>query len=524
MCAEYTHIEAAMKTQASTQVLICGAGAAGLTLAIDLARRGVSLRLIDKLPAPFAGSRGKGIQPRTLEVFEDLGVVDRLAAVGGPYPTQRLHKADGTTVDTQEIAVAPPTAEEPYRAPLMVPQFRTEAVLRERLAELGGAPEYGRELTGFDQDADGVTATVAGPDGVETIRCRYLVGGDGGRSFVRRALDIGFPGKTLGVRAVVADIELDGLSRDAWHRSGEGDMDRQIGLCPLPHTDLFQLQAPIPPENEKGEGEVDLSSAGLQAFVDSRWPAGGLTVGKVAWASAYGMNARLADRYRVGRVLLIGDAAHIHPPTGGQGLNTSVQDAYNLGWKLAAVLAGAPGTLLDTYEEERRPIAAGMLGLATGLLDKAKQGDMKRGREVHQLDLGYRFSSLALEADRSEHLLQPGDRAPDGLLRGAAGHSVRLFDLLAGPHWTLLARGVDPVALPSPRPGLRAHAIGLDGELHDPDDALAAAYGLADGELALIRPDGYVAAIVAAAEGARLEAYLAGAGLSPVRAAPARAA
>jgi 2-polyprenyl-6-methoxyphenol hydroxylase-like FAD-dependent oxidoreductase len=510
MCAKYTHIEAAMNTQAFPEVLICGAGAAGLTLAIDLARRGVPLRLIDKLPAPFAGSRGKGIQPRTLEVFEDLGVVDRLAAVGGAYPPQRLHRPDGTTVDTQEIALAPPTPREPYRTPLMVPQYRTEAVLRERLAELGHAPEYGRDLTGFDQDAEGVTATVAGPDGVETIRCRWLVGGDGGRSFVRHALDIGFPGKTLGVRAVVADIELDGLSRDVWHRSGEGDMDRQIGFCPLPHTDLFQLQAPIPLE-----GEIDLSTAGLQAFVDDRWPAGGLTVGKVAWASAYGMNARLADRYRVGRVLLIGDAAHIHPPTGGQGLNTSVQDAYNLGWKLAAVLSGAPDALLDTYEEERRPIAAGMLGLATGLLDKARQGDMKRGREVHQLDLGYRFSSLALDAVRPEDALQPGDRAPDGLLRGAGGRPVRLFDLLAGPHWTLLARGVDPRALPTPRPGLRVHAIGVDGELQDPDAALAATHGLADGEAVLIRPDGYVAAFVGETDGGRLEAYLAGAGLAP---------
>jgi 2-polyprenyl-6-methoxyphenol hydroxylase-like FAD-dependent oxidoreductase len=478
-------------------------------LAIDLARRGVSLRLIDKLPAPFAGSRGKGVQPRTQEVFEDLGVINRMVAAGGLYPPQRLHDANGGHVDSQEIALAPPTVEEPYRMPLMVPQFRTEAVLRERLAELGGAVEYGRELTGFDQDAEGVTATLAGPDGIETIRCSYLVGGDGGRSFVRRALGIGFPGRTLGVRAIVADIELDGLSRDAWHRSGEGDMSRQIALCPLPHTDLFQLQAPIPLE-----GEVDLSTAGLQAFVDDRWPADGLTVGKVAWASAYGMNARLADRYRVGRVLLMGDAAHIHPPTGGQGLNTSLQDAYNLGWKLAAVLGGAPDALLDTYEEERRPIAAGMLGLAAGLLDKARQGDMKRGREVHQLDLGYRFSSLSLHADRPEHALQPGDRAPDGLLQGAAGQATRLFDLLAGPHWTLLARAVDPASLPAPRAGLRVHAVGTDGEFQDPDDALGATYGLADGDLVLIRPDGYVAAIVAATDGARLETYLADAGLA----------
>jgi hypothetical protein len=226
----------------------------------------------------------------------------------------------------------------------------------------------------------------------------------------------------------------------------------------------------------------------------------------------------------VGRVLLIGDAAHIHPPTGGQGLNTSVQDAYNLGWKLAAVLAGAPDALLDTYEEERRPIAAGMLGLATGLLDKARQGDMKRGREVHQLDLGYRFSSLALDAVRLEDALQPGDRAPDGLLRGAGGRTVRLFDLLAGPHWTLLARVADGALLPTPRPGLRVHAIGANGELQDPDDALAATYGLADDELMLIRPDGYVAAIVAATDAARLEAYLAGVGLTPAPSIRARTA
>ena len=511
-----------MNKQAAIEVLICGAGAAGLTLAIDLARRGVSLRLIDRLPAPFAGSRGKGIQPRTQEVFEDLGVLDRMVAAGGLYPSQRLHRADGTAIDGQEIAFAPPTVEEPHRMPLMVPQFRTEAVLRERLAELGGAVEYGRELTGFVQDAEGVTATVAGSDGLETVRCRYLVGGDGGRSFVRRTLGIGFPGQTLGVRAVVADVELDGLSRDAWHRSGEGD--RQISFCPLPRTRLFQLQAPIPLE---GEGdEVELSVTGLQAFVDARWPTGGLTVRSVAWASAYGMNARLADRYRVGRVLLMGDAAHIHPPTGGQGLNTSLQDAYNLGWKLAAVLGGAPDALLDTYEEERRPIAAAMLGLATDLLDKARQGEMKRGREVHQLDLGYRSSSLALnpDADRPDAAPRPGDRAPDGLLRGAAGRPTRLFDLFAGPHWTLIARAVDPARLPAPRPGLRVHTVGAEGAFQDPDDTLGATYGLVDGDLMLVRPDGYVAAILAATHGARLEAYLARVGLPPTRASHAQAA
>ncbi|MFT8645497.1 MAG: FAD-dependent monooxygenase, partial [Gluconacetobacter sp.] len=373
-----------MTVSRDTDVVICGAGAAGLTLAVDLARRGVAFRLIDQLAEPFAGSRGKGIQPRTQEVFEDLGIIDRLAAAGGPYPAQRVYRDDGTQDDVQEITIASATVDEPYRAPLMVPQFRTEAILRDRLAAFGHRPDYGTRLTSFADDGAGVTAHVAGEDGAEVIRCRYLVGADGGRSFVRHEMQVGFPGKTLGVRAIVADIVLEGLDRAVWHRFNHGDMTRMMGFCPLPGGELFQLQAPV-----AFEGDVDLSVGGLQAFVDARLPGGVVRVREVRWASAYAMNARLADRYRVGQVFLVGDAAHIHPPTGGQGLNTSVQDAYNLGWKLAAVLGGAPAALLETYEEERRPVAAGMLGLAAGLLEKARQGDMRRGREVHQLDLGY---------------------------------------------------------------------------------------------------------------------------------------
>jgi 2-polyprenyl-6-methoxyphenol hydroxylase-like FAD-dependent oxidoreductase len=373
--------------------------------------------------------------------------------------------------------------------------------MRDRLAELGHRPRYGSELEDFDQDADGVTARLAGPDGIETLRCRYLVGGDGGRSFVRHALGLGFPGKTLGVRAIVADIVLGGLDRAAWHRFNEGSMERQIGLCPLPHSDLFQLQAPIPLE-----GEQDLSVAGIQAFIDDRAPGRDLKVRSVAWASAYTMNARLADRYRVGRVLLIGDAAHIHPPTGGQGLNTSVQDAYNLGWKLGAVLAGAPDRLLDTYEEERRPIAAEMLGLATNLLEKARQGDMRRGREVHQLDLGYPISSLSLGRPERREGLMAGDRMPDAALRGAGGQPRRLFDLLRGAHWTLLAFDGAPL---DPQSGVHLHVIGPGGDLIDPADRFRDTHGLRAGDAVLIRPDGYVGAIVAEADRTALLAYLA---------------
>jgi 2-polyprenyl-6-methoxyphenol hydroxylase-like FAD-dependent oxidoreductase len=500
-----------MTNDFATEVLVCGAGATGLTLAIDLARRGVAFRLIEKMDDPFRGSRGKGVQPRTQEIFEDLGIIDRIVAVGGLYPPQREYRDDGSYTESDVMERRDPTPAEPYRIPLMVPQFLTERVMRERLVELGHRPRFGCELVGLERHDDGVTAQLISEAGEEVIRVRYLVGADGGHSFVRRALDINFPGKTLGVRAVVADVVLSGLDRDAWHRFGEGSTGRQMLLCPLAGTELFQLQAPIPLE-----GDIDLSADGLSRMVAERTGRDEIGIRSVSWASAFNMNARLADRYRVGNVFLAGDAAHIHPPTGGQGLNTSVQDAYNLGWKLAAAATGAPDSLLNSYEEERRPIAAGMLGLATRLLDAAKRGDIRRGREVHQLDLGYPGSSLALERPRRCHGLQAGDRAPDAPISGAAGESTRLFALLKGPHWTLLGYDVERDAVP-PRPGLHIHTLGPRGDLVDDNGHLRDAYAVTPGDWVLVRPDGYVGAIVSSDQIGALETYLRSAGLVQLR-------
>ncbi|WP_372784875.1 FAD-dependent oxidoreductase [Phenylobacterium sp.] len=483
-----------MTPSTSTDILICGAGAAGLTLAVDLARRGVTFQLIDKAGGPFPGSRGKGIQPRSQEVFEDLGVLDRILETAGPYPPQRAHRADGGCEETLVSELLSPTPAESYVMPLLSAQFLTERALRERLEALGGRLRFGVELTGFSQDADGVTAKLTGPDGAETLRCRYLVGADGGRSFVRSALGVDFPGTTLGVRAVVADVRLEGLSRDAWHRWGEGL--EMIGLCPLWGTDLVQLQGPIPLE-----GDVDLSAEGLRAMVAARTGRSDLVVTSVAWASAYSMNARLADRYRVGRVFLAGDAAHIHPPTGGQGLNTSLQDAYNLGWKLAAVLDGAPDGLLDSYEAERRPVAAEVLGLSKRLLDDAKAGvAMRRGRETQQLDIGYPGSPLSLAGPARLQGVEAGDRAPDAPVGDPAGRPTRLFDLFRGPHWTALGYEADERPAPRPRPGVEILRVGGPGGLADDAGHLRDAYGLAPGEWVLVRPDGYVAAVVPAGE------------------------
>ncbi|VCU69026.1 Pentachlorophenol 4-monooxygenase [Pigmentiphaga humi] len=450
-----------MTDHSKTDVLVCGAGAAGLTLAIELARRGISFRLIEKMATPFQGSRGKGIQPRTQEIFEDLGILDRVVAAGGRYPRQRIYRDDGGYLDTDLAEPIDPTPAEPYRLPLMLPQFLTERLMRERLGEIGHRVEFGNELLEFRQDENGVAAHVAGSAGKETIHARYLIGADGGRSLVRKILGVDFPGKTLGVRAIVADVMLTGLDRDAWHQFNDGDVAKMVAICPLAGTDLFQIQAPMPPVEH-----ADLSAAGLTALIARRTGRKDITVHSVSWASDYQMSARLAERYRIGRVFLVGDAAHVHPPTGGQGLNTSVQDAYNLGWKLAAVLKGAQDGLLDTYELERRPVAEAMLGLATRLLDAQRQGGIRRGREVHQLDIGYPDSPLSNDLPARKSGLRAGDRAPDAPVLGAAGQPARLFQLLRGPHWTLLVReaGNETVA---PRPGLRVHRIGPRGEIID---------------------------------------------------------
>lgn len=490
-----------MTEQAEIDVLICGAGAAGLTLAIDLARRGVSFRIVEKLDRPFGGSRGKGIQPRTQEVFEDLGIIDRIMAAGGVYPRMREYREDGSYVAKGMMETPEPSPDVPYFIALMIPQFITEGVMRERLGELGHHVEFGTALIDFEQGDDGVRANLKSPRGKELVHARYLIGADGGHSSIRSALGIDFPGNTLGVRAIVADVHLSGLDRNAWHQFNDGDMERLVAICPLAGTDLFQVQAPI-----SLEGDPDLSAQGLERMIAERTGRRDIEILSVSWASAYAMNARMAERYRVGRVFLTGDAAHIHPPTGGQGLNISVQDAYNLGWKLAAVLAGAPDTLLDTYEEERRPVAADVLGLSTKLLKgQQERGSMRRGRDTHQLDIGYSDSSLSLDGSARTIGTLAGKRMQDATLTGAAGQPRRLFDVLTGAHWTLLVSAHDYRPVTATREGLRVVTVGEGAELRDPSNQL----GLADGDCLLIRPDGYVGATFKAAKLDLIGDYLA---------------
>jgi hypothetical protein len=270
-----------------------------------------------------------------------------------------------------------------------------------------------------------------------------------------------------------------------------------LWLGPLVQTDAFQLYAKFE------DAEPDLSHEGLRKLVRDRTERPELDVTEVLYASHFGSRAGLANHFRVGRVFLAGDAAHVHPPAGGQGMNTAVQDAYNLGWKLGHVLRhGSPQTLLDSYEEERLPVAAHLLEFVVQMhkdwLGRAKDKEEPRRGEHMQLGLNYRGGPLALDerAAVAEGITRAGDRAPDARLGDAAGSTVRLFDLFRGPHFTLLA--FDGAALPGlgsqygdavrvyrvARPGAAGAGalIDMNGEAHR-------IYG--DG-LILVRPDGYV--------------------------------
>jgi 2-polyprenyl-6-methoxyphenol hydroxylase-like FAD-dependent oxidoreductase len=392
------------------EIILVGAGPTGLTLGIELARRGITFRIVDSAGEAFAGSRGKGIQPRTLEIFDDLGVIEPVLARGALYPKFRFHweafSLRAGSIGTRHAA----TEQVPYPNLWMLPQSVTEAILRERLHALGKEVEFGKGLVSFSQTERGVEASLSNG---ERLKAQFLVGCDGGRSTVRKILGLQLQGESIAEEsALVGDVEVEGLDRTDWHiwPFAKGGT---VALCPLPSTSLFQFNA------RAASADVDVSAWIFKAT--------GYKVKRTAWISTYRASARMVERYRVGRVLLAGDAAHVHPPTGGQGLNTGVQDAYNLGWKLACVIRGGPDSLLESYETERMPIAVAVLGLSKRLYQTRS---IRRGDATNQLLLHYRSSALSSGVPLGK--LYPGDRMPDAKLEDG----TRLFDHLRGPHAT----------------------------------------------------------------------------------------
>ncbi|CAM5392407.1 FAD-dependent monooxygenase [Streptomyces abikoensis] len=481
----------------ATDVLIVGAGPTGLVLACTLARAGASVRIIDKCPAPHRASRGKGLNQRSRELFDDLGVGAEAAARGTEHITLRKYRDGVAVADTVTFADRTPTSAMPYASGLLIPQWRTEEILRRRLAEHGVEPEQGCELAGFAQGPDGVVATLA--DG-RRIEAAYLVGCDGGRSTVRKALGVAFEGRTDAEECmVIGDVRADGLDPAYWHQWF--DEDAAVMLCPFRGSAHWQLQGT--PERDAGGRPLAPSLESFQRLVDRCSRQAGIRLSDPTWFSTYRINVRMADRFRTGRVLLAGDAAHVHSIAGGLGMNTGIQDAFNLGWKLAYVVRGlaSPG-LLDTYEEERLPVAAWTLGLTEERLRAVTEGVKRAGvgteavitDDVTTLGVGYGWSSLAWGGAKA------GERAPDG----PCG-TGRLFDVFAGPHFTLLGFGRGS-----------ARALAEAGEkcadrlrtrlVDDATGGTRRAYGIGEGEeaLVLVRPDNHIALSTGADRGAEI--------------------
>jgi 2-polyprenyl-6-methoxyphenol hydroxylase-like FAD-dependent oxidoreductase len=495
---------------AQTDVLVAGAGPTGLTLACDLARRGVAVRIVDRAQEFPAGSRGKGLSPRSLEVLDDLAVVDRVLACGVTHLPHRKYRRAEVIAEIDPEAGREPTPEIPYPTGLLIPQWRVEQVLRERLADFGVAVELDAGLRGFSQHADGVTATI----GEAQIQARYLIGCDGGHSTVRKALGLSLRGQTPDIQLMaVGDLEVDGLGRDAWHQWFT--RDGAIMLCPLPGTDAFQVQASHELDQDGSPLEPTLER--FRQTFERIAGVPGVRLHSLAWHSSDRVNVRMVDQLQAGRVFLAGDAAHVHPIAGGLGMNTGIQDAYNLGWKLGLVLAGnATPSLLGTYEEERLPIASWLLDITSErlsvVLDAIKEAgggvDAVAAPELGQLMLRYPWSRLSRDTAGRPTGPQPGDRAPDALLRDpATGSPVRLFDLFRGPHFTLLSLGEHgaPVLGDVETGIVEPYLVGPGGLLDD-DGHAARAYGT--DALILVRPDGYIGLVADPADTGGVAEYL----------------
>jgi 2-polyprenyl-6-methoxyphenol hydroxylase-like FAD-dependent oxidoreductase len=333
-----------------TDVLIVGAGPTGLTLAASLLLKGARVMLVDRQTEAANTSRAAAVNARTLEVLEGVDVTRRLVKEGLEAP--RFAIRDGAaallTIDFSGLRTA-------YPFTLMVPQSTTERLLLDRVRELGGDVVRPKVLVSVTEDATGVTA--AFEDG-DTARAGYVVGADGMHSTVRTRAGIGFTGGAYAHSFVLADVHLRGDApadevRLFWASEG------LTVVAPLPDG-AFRIVAPVDDAPEAPSVEF------VQRLLDARGP-GGIAVTDVVWGSRFRVHHRVADTYRLGRILLAGDAAHVHSPAGGQGMNLGIQDAVALADALAAVLAGGPDARLDEYAAARRPIAMQVIALTDRL-------------------------------------------------------------------------------------------------------------------------------------------------------------
>ncbi|MFE2146892.1 FAD-dependent monooxygenase, partial [Streptomyces sp. NPDC059456] len=470
---------------AAADVLVAGAGPVGLTAAAELRRRGISCRIVDRLPARLPYAKAVGIQPRTLEIWDRMGFV-RAALEAAVLMRGQLTYVNGVEQPRLDLALPPGV---PYRFAAL-PQYETERLIEEFLAGFGTPVERGTGLVSFVQDADGVTCRLTGPAGDEEVRTRYLVGCDGAHSTVRKGLGLGFEGGAFPEEYMLADVEVDwdlpyGYGVRAMHRDAGGAVDDVLVCIPLPGAGRYRVSMMVPPElsaapPQGGDGVVHglegARAPGLghiQTVLDRLSPQP-VTASAMRWSSVFRISHRLVDRYGGGRVFVAGDAAHIHPPTGAQGMNTGIQDAWNLAWKLALAVEGAAApALLASYDAERRPVGEEVVGRtvrqsAEGVQADPEDADTLMMRQA-QLLVGYRGSPVVQrwEPDGGPGP-RPGDRAPDcgGLTGDIAAYPLRLYDLLRGREHVLLLYGPAAAAagLAGAASAVRGAAAGRVGE------------------------------------------------------------
>ncbi|RKS07320.1 FAD binding domain-containing protein [Nocardiopsis sp. Huas11] len=507
----------------TTDVLVVGAGPTGLTLACSLRAQGVDVRVVDRAEGPATSSRANFLHARGSEVLDRLGALGDLPEDAISAMTITVHAA-GVPVSVVRFG---DTGLRTAAPALLLPQSRIERALRERLAELGGGVEWSTGLTGLEQDEEGVTATL---DGGRTVRARWAVGCDGAHSTTRKLVGAAFPGAPVKDTWLLADVHMDWdlapTGSYGWmHRDGilgalpmreeagfgsgadpEDGLDPEDGSADGPASGsaggsadgsadgsaggpadgsadgsadgpasgsaggsgdglVWRLMAYAPGMDERSRDE-DAVLAELRRLLPLRSGKPDAKVLDTVWTSVFRIHRRLVDDYRHGRVLLAGDAAHIHSPMGGQGMLTGIGDAENLAWKLVLVLDGRARTaLLDTYRGERRPLAEDVLRVTTAnsrlqlgegpLVRFVREHVMLRlvdlpsvqrwaTRLASQLGVSYRRGPLgARRRPLASRVPQPGDRVPDLPCLREDGSRTRLHPEL-GAHWVLLAADHDP--------------------------------------------------------------------------------
>ena len=466
-----------------TDVVVVGAGPTGLALACGLRAAGIAVRVLDKAAGPAVTSRALGLQPRGVEVLDRLGALGDLPDRGLAIDSVVI------SVNGRELArlrVGQSMQRLGGKTALLMSQADIEAALRDRLATLGGSVEWDR----------GVADVIAGPDGVQLrlgngdeVRAGWVIGADGAHSAVRKAMGVDFPGVPLIEHFLLADVHAD-IDRPRDNTYGWLRGTQMFVAFPLPGVDLWRLMTAAPPRCPD-----DPSQDEIIAYLGERLAAEiGGRINSIEWTSSFRIHRRITDSYRRGRILLAGDAAHIHSPLGGQGMNTGIGDAENLAWKLALVISGrADAALLDTYEAERRPIAKDVLKSTSGvtefivgqswisrlLRDRVAIPLMNRGwvqrliaEKASQLHVSYRRGPLGARRRAWLPGLRPGDRVADRACTHVDGTTVRLYDVL-GPGWALLG--------PEPLADVARERLGDVVTLRG------------DGDAVLVRPDGHLA-------------------------------